>query len=73
MPIYEYECRACRTQFEHFVRPMNPPDPTLFAVNSEETQQQHLKQARKKGVQVARDQKHAEVETLQRIEAEHDH
>ena len=90
MPIYEYECRACRTQFEHFVRPLNPPDPALpacpscqstdlerllsmFAVNSEGTQQQHLQQARKAGTKVARDQKHAEVETLQRIEAEHDH
>jgi putative FmdB family regulatory protein len=90
MPIYEYECRACRTRFEHFVRPSNPPDPetpscpscqshdlerllSMFAVNSAETQQTHLKQARKVGMKVQRDKQHAEVETLQRIEAEHDH
>jgi putative FmdB family regulatory protein len=90
MPIYEYECRACHTRFEHFVRPTNPPDPampacpecqsqdlerllSMFAVNSAETQQVHLKQARRVGMKEQRDKKHAEVETLKRIDAEHDH
>ena len=89
MPIYEYECRACRTRFEHFVRPSNSPDLavpscpscqsrdlerllSMFAVNSEETQQVHLKQARRAGMKEQGDKQHAEVETLRRIEAEHD-
>jgi putative FmdB family regulatory protein len=89
MPIYEYECRACHTRFEHFIRPSNPPDPALpscpscrstdlerllsmFAVNSDGTQQAHLKQARRAGRKEARDKQHAEVETIRRIEAEHD-
>jgi len=90
MPIYEYECRACRARFEHFIRPSNPPDPvtpscpscqsqdlerllSMFAVNSEGTQQVHLQQARRAGMKEQRDKQHAEVETLKRIEAEHDH
>jgi putative FmdB family regulatory protein len=90
MPIYEYECRACRARFELFIRPSNPPDPatpscpscqstdlerllSMFAVNSEETQHVHLQQARRAGMKEQRDKQHAEVETLKRIEAEHDH
>jgi putative FmdB family regulatory protein len=45
---------------------------SMFAVNSDETQQVHLKQARRAGMKEARDKQHAEVETMRRIEAEHD-
>jgi putative FmdB family regulatory protein len=46
---------------------------SMFAVNSNDTQQLHLNQARRAGMKEARDKRHAEVETLRRIEAEHDH
>jgi hypothetical protein len=46
---------------------------SMFAVNSEGTQQDHLRQARRVGMKEQRDKQHAEVETLRRIDAEHDH
>jgi putative FmdB family regulatory protein len=90
MPIYEYQCRACREVFEIFVRPSSTTTPdapscpscqsqdlerllSAFAVNSAATQKTHLQQARRLGAPEARDRKHAEVEEIRRIEAEHDH
>jgi putative FmdB family regulatory protein len=46
---------------------------SAFAVNSDGTRQTHLQQARRKNAPMARDKKHAEIELIQRIEAEHDH
>ena len=46
---------------------------SAFAVSSEGTRQTHLQQARKKNAPIVRDQKMAEIEKAQRIEAEHEH
>jgi putative FmdB family regulatory protein len=81
MPIYEYQCRACRHQFERLVRQTSAgPEAaidcpscrsqeverllSLFAVSSDGTSQQHLKQARKLGEKDRRDRKHADREAI---------
>ena len=46
---------------------------SAFAVNSEATQQVHLQQARKIGTPEVLDRKHAEIEQIRHIEAQHDH
>ena len=46
---------------------------SMFAVNSEGTQQTHLRQARKVGMKEYREKQHAEAETQRRIAEEHDH
>jgi putative FmdB family regulatory protein len=90
MPIYEYVCRSCRTQFERLIRPTGTAEPevvtcpscsgsdlerllSMFAVNSEGTQQAHLRQARKVGMKEHREKQHAEAETIRHIHEEHDH
>ncbi len=89
MPIYEYQCRACHRRFDRFVRPTtaSPDVPSCphcqsedlerllstFAVNSEATQRVHLQQARKVGAREAFEKKHAEIEQMRHIEAQHDH
>ena len=46
---------------------------SMFAINSTETQQAHLRQARKVGEKEYREKKHAEAETMRRMHEEHDH
>jgi putative FmdB family regulatory protein len=74
MPIYEYECRDCGSQFEALVRNGSlPACPgcrgqqldrllSLFAVSSEGTRTQALKDGRARGARVKRDQDHAQRE-----------
>ena len=46
---------------------------SMFAVNSESTQQAHLRQARKVGMKEYREKQHAETEMKRHIAEEHDH
>ena len=34
MPIYEYACRACGNEWEHFTRKMDAPPPECEACDS---------------------------------------
>ena len=83
MPIYEYECRGCGHQFEFLLLPTNPATPTcpechslelervisMFAVSSDGTRSQALKDGRKRAASVRRDKAHAEAE----YERKHEH
>lgn len=81
MPIYEYECRACGSQFELLVLPATKPACpscqsdklermlSMFAVSSESTRQANLAAGRKAKQKEWRDQKHAEIEMIEH----HDH
>src|SRR5262249_16130403 len=75
IPIYEYECRACGSKFEALVRPgsAQPSCPacqsqelerllSLFAVSSETTKQQALKDGRKRSASVKREKDQAQME-----------
>ena len=77
MPIYEYECRGCHTQFEFLVLPttMTPACPacqgadlekllSLASVSSDGTRQRSLGLARDKSKKVQRDKAHAEHEAF---------
>jgi putative FmdB family regulatory protein len=86
MPIYEYRCRRCASQFELLVLSNSPvaacpscesPDieqlVSGFAVSSDGTRDAHLQTARRKhaaGKEV-RDQKVAEAEYFQKEHKEH--
>ena len=73
MPIYEYECKACKRQFEYLLLPSSaaPECPgchhqdlqrliSLCAVTSEGTRQAHLNVARKQSAKVHRDKQYEE-------------
>ena len=74
MPIYEYECRACRNQFELLVLPGTAPAcPTcrgvdlekllsISSVSSDGTRQRNLGLARQAAKKIQRDKAHAEHE-----------
>jgi putative FmdB family regulatory protein len=74
MPIYEYECRGCRHQFEQLVRTGDTPECpqchgrelerllSLAAVSSEHTRQLHFNKARQSAKKVQRDKDHAQME-----------
>ena len=74
MPIYEYKCRGCGHCFEAIVRGSDaPPCPScrsqdlerllsMFAVSSESTRGQAVKDGRKRGARVKRDKAHAQLE-----------
>jgi len=77
MPIYEYECRGCHTQFEFLVLPTTttPACPacqstdlekllSLSSVSSDGTRQRSLGLAREKSKKVQRDKAHAEHEAF---------
>ena len=77
MPIYEYECRGCHTQFEFLVLPTTttPACPacqgtdlekllSLASVSSDGTRQRSLGLAREKSKKVQRDKAHAEHEAI---------
>jgi putative FmdB family regulatory protein len=74
MPIYEYECRDCRHQFEQLVRTGDTPECpqcrghelqrllSHVAVSSEHTRQLNFNQARQRARLVQRDKDHAQME-----------
>jgi putative FmdB family regulatory protein len=74
MPIYEYECRGCRHQFEQLVRTGDIPEcPSCkgrelerllshVAVSSDHTRQLNFNQARQAARRVQRDKDHAQAE-----------
>ena len=76
MPIYEYQCRGCRSTFEQLVLPKGTAQcPTCqsedlerllsqFGVSSEGTRQTHLNSERKKQSKVHRDKMHAEHDMI---------
>ena len=78
MPIYEYECRACKHQFEQLVLKSSTPhcpacgSETLerlvsqFSVDSHMTRSSSLKTARQKAESTKRDKDQAEREYLQK-------
>jgi len=81
MPIYEYKCRSCGSEFEALVRPGDSPACpsckgsdlerliSMFAVDSADTRQHSLSSARKKHAAVERDRQTAEMERHHK----HDH
>jgi len=81
MPIYEYECRACRHQFEALVRigdiPVCPECQSLdlerlislFAVDSDGSRKLSRDSARRIHSKTRRDKAHAQAE----YERKHEH
>jgi putative FmdB family regulatory protein len=81
VPIYEYECRGCGAWFEALVRngaiPKCPQCQgeeldrrlSLFAVSSEGTRAQALKDGRQRGGRLKREKDHAQAE----YEKQHEH
>jgi putative FmdB family regulatory protein len=74
MPLYEYECRGCGHRFEALVRGEALPECpecqsqnlerllSMFAVSSETTKSQALKDGRARSASVKRDKDHAQME-----------
>jgi putative FmdB family regulatory protein len=74
VPIYEYECRACRHQFEAIVRVSDTAAcpqcqsadlerlVSLFAVDSGDTRRISRDAARRVHAKTSRDKAHAELE-----------
>ena len=81
MPMYEYRCRSCGHYFEALVRGLAPPPCpacegqdlerllSMFAVSSEGTKTQALKDGRRRSALLRRDKDHAQLE----YEKQHDH
>ena len=81
MPLYEYECRSCGHRFEALVRnDAPPPCPecrgrdlerllSMFAVSSETTRGQALKDGRRRSASVKREKDQAQIE----YEKHHEH
>ncbi|MBF8300337.1 MAG: FmdB family transcriptional regulator [Acidobacteria bacterium] len=74
MPLYEYECRACRHQFERLVRTGDAPEcprchgrdlerlPSHVAIRSENTRQLSFNKAKHQARKVQRDKHVAQAE-----------
>jgi len=74
MPIYEYECRGCKHQFEAIVRTGDSPAcpecrssdlerlVSLFAVDSGDSRRLSLAAARKQHAKTTKEKAHAEAE-----------
>lgn len=73
MPIYEYQCRACETQFEYLLLHNSPAAKcpscgskklekmiSQVAVSSENTRESNLKSARKQAAKVGKEKQHEE-------------
>ena len=83
MPIYEYECRACGSQFERLVR--NAEAVTcpscdssevqrllsMFAVSSDGTRSRALQDGKRRSARVTQEKDHAEVERLKAHDRDH--
>lgn len=80
MPMYEYECRACRHRFEVLILPpvtsaeiATCPScqshdlervPSRLSVSSETSRQRHVNHARKLASKEAREKEHADIEAV---------
>jgi putative FmdB family regulatory protein len=75
VPIYEYECRGCKHQFEALVRVSDAPPVcpscqssdierliSLFAVDSGDTRRMARDAARRQHAKTSKDKAHAEAE-----------
>lgn len=82
MPIYEYECRACRHRFEQLIIHSTTPEcpscqghdlerlVSLFGVDSDATRGAAQNDAKQRRAQTARDHNDAEVSYFRK---HHDH
>jgi putative FmdB family regulatory protein len=85
MPIYEYECRACRHEFEALVRLRDTPSCpkcqsadlerkiSLFAVESDGTRRMAINAARQRHAKASKDKVQAEIEYDRKLHDDHDH
>jgi putative FmdB family regulatory protein len=75
MPLFEYQCKRCGTNFEALVRPGDPSPScpechseelekllSMFAVSSETTRQQALSDGRRRSAAVKREKDQAQIE-----------
>ena len=79
MPLYEYQCRECKHQFEALVLPKTPPACpkcegqdlerllSMFAVSSDSTRQANLTTARKKAQAIKHDKDHEQHKYEHRV------
>ena len=82
MPIYEYECRACRHQFEQLIIHSTTPEcplchghelerlVSLFGVDSDATRGAAQNDAKRRRAQTTRDHNDAEISYYRK---HHDH
>ena len=73
MPIYEYECRACRHRFEQLIMHSTTPEcpschgrdlerlVSLFGVDSDATRGSALKDGKRRQAQTTRDRNDADI------------
>lgn len=83
MPIYDYKCRACGTQFEELVKLGQTPNCpscdsndlekllSLPAVSTEKTRKRNMAIGRRRADSVRKEQKHAEAEYTRNYIKEH--
>lgn len=84
MPLYEYECKKCGTQFELLIRPGDNPPACVqcggtdlekllsqVAVSSEHTRALNLKEGRKRASKTQKDKAVAQFEYEEKHRHEH--
>ena len=85
MPIYEYQCRACKHQFEALVRLSDTPTCpqcrsadlermiSLFAVESDGSRRLAVNAARQRHAKMSKEKAQAEHEYDRKLHDEHGH